>query len=149
MIQKPLIRKCVFLAAALNLLLSPYFIVGIPVILRITMNSPDTLYGIGMGIVEVGTILGALSIGLFAKRMQMNTLYRWIAWIAVLLIPVAILLSPIAEGLGFYSVLVLFFLFIIPMVMVTIIVSIFVITHVQRETPNALLGKVMAIIMMV
>jgi hypothetical protein len=81
--------------------------------------------------------------------MQMNTLYRWIVGIAVLLIPVAILLSPIAKGLGFYPVFVLFFLFIIPMVMVTIIVSIFVITHVQRETPDALLGKVMAIIMMV
>ena len=44
--------------------------------LRVTMQSSDTMYGIGMGLIDFATILGALSIGFFAKKLQMKTLYN-------------------------------------------------------------------------
>ncbi|MDR0886092.1 MAG: MFS transporter [Clostridiales Family XIII bacterium] len=148
-IKEPMIRKCMILAAVLNLFMTPYFIVGIPVILRITMHSSDTMYGIGMAAVEFGMILGALSMGLVAKKMQMNTLYHQVLWIAALLIPASIILSPVAKALGYFPEFVLFFLCVIPILMMVVWISIFVITYVQRQTPDALLGKVMAILMMV
>ncbi|MGV2537895.1 MFS transporter, partial [Bacillus thuringiensis] len=62
-VKQPYILKSMILAALLNLILTPLFIVGSPIILRITMQSSDTMYGIGMGFIDFATILGALSIG--------------------------------------------------------------------------------------
>jgi MFS family permease len=148
-VRQPLILKCMILAAILNLVLTPYFVVGIPIILRVAMKSTDTVYGIGMAITEAGTILGALSIGLFAKKMAMRTLHRWIAAAGFLLIGVAGSLLPQILGFGYYSAFVMFFLFMLPVLMVITMISIYVITHVQKNTPDALLGKVTAIIMTV
>lgn len=148
-VKQPLIFKCVILAAILNLFLSPYFIVGIPIILRVTMKSSDMLYGIGMGITELGMVLGAMAIGLFAKKMHIKVMHRWLIAIAILIIPSAIALLPSFLGLGYYPSFILFFLFVTPILMMVTMISVFVITHVQRETPNELLGKVMAIIMAV
>ena len=58
------------LAALLNLILTPLFVVGGPIMLRVTMQSSDTMYMIGMGLIDFATILGALSIGFFAKSYR-------------------------------------------------------------------------------
>ncbi|MGQ0515223.1 hypothetical protein ACT453_24830, partial [Bacillus sp. D-CC] len=79
-----------FLAALLNLILTPLFVVGAPIIIRVTMESSHTLYGIGMGLIDFATIVGALSIGFFAKKLQMQTLYYWMILIALLVIPMAL-----------------------------------------------------------
>ena len=50
--KKPFILKSMFTAALLNLLLTPFFIVGVPIILRITMNASENFYGIGMGTIN-------------------------------------------------------------------------------------------------
>jgi MFS family permease len=146
-VKQPVILKCMILAAILNLLLSPFFVVGVPIILRGTMQSSDTLYGIGMALTEFGMILGAVCAGLFAKKMRINALHRWLMGIALLIVPLAISLLPIVLKLGYYPSFILFFIFAIPILMVLTSISLFVITHVQRETPNELLGKVMATIM--
>lgn len=67
-LKQSFIFKCMILAALLNLLLTPLFVVGVPIILRVTMQSSDTLYGIAMGLIDFATILGALSMGYFAKK---------------------------------------------------------------------------------
>jgi MFS family permease len=147
--NQPLVRKSMILAALLNLCLSPFFIVGVPIILRVVMNTDSTLYGVGMALTEFGMILGAVAAGLFAKRMGIPTLYRWLIAVAALLVPLAVSLFPPVLRLGSYPTFVLFFLFALPILMIVTAVSIYVITHVQRVTPNNMLGKVMAIIMAV
>ena len=67
-VKQPFILKCIILAAFLNLILTPLFVVGGPIILRVVMQSSDTMYGIGMGLIDFATILGALAIGFFAKN---------------------------------------------------------------------------------
>jgi MFS family permease len=143
---QPVIRKCVILAAVLNLCLTPFFIVGLPVILRVTMKSSDALYGVGMAITEAGMILGALTAGLFSKKMRLSTLYRWLIAVGVLIVPLAASLLPSVLGLGYYPPFALFFLFALPVLMILTALSLYVITRVQKKTPNELLGKVMAII---
>lgn len=54
------IRKTMLLSVGLNFALTPLFIVGVPYILRVTMNLNTGLYGIGIGIMEFATILGSL-----------------------------------------------------------------------------------------
>ncbi|MDA2240241.1 MFS transporter [Bacillus cereus group sp. Bc222] len=145
-LKQPFILKAMLLATLLNLILTPLFIVGGPIILRVTMQISDTMYGIGMGLIDFATILGALSIGFFAKKLQMKTLYYWMLIIALLVIPVALSVTPFILNLGHYPPFILFILSSILIAMIMTIVSIYVITVVQKKTPNENLGKVMAII---
>ncbi|HDR8144662.1 TPA: MFS transporter [Bacillus cereus] len=148
-LKQPFILKAMLLAALLNLILTPLFVVGGPIILRVTMQSSDTMYGIGMGLIDFATILGALSIGFFSKKLQMKTLYNWMLIIALLVIPVALSVTPFTLNLGYYPPFILFILSSLLIAMIMTIVSIYVITVVQKKTPNENLGKVMAIITVV
>ncbi|WP_439741593.1 MFS transporter [Bacillus pseudomycoides] len=145
-VKQPYILKSMILAALLNLILTPLFVVGGPIILRVTMKSSDTLYGIGMGLIDLATILGALSIGFFAKKMKMNTIYQWLLMIALLIVPMAVSIMPLVLRFGYYPSFILFIVCAILITMAMTIISIFVITVVQKKTPNENLGKVMAII---
>ena len=148
-VKQPFIMKSMILAALINLVLSPLLIVGGPIILRVTMQSSDTMYGVGMGAINFASILGALTIGVFAKRMQVNTLHRWIIIITLMLLPIALSVAPFVLDLGVYPSFLLFMAGAIPIATVATILSIFIIAKVQKVTPNENLGKVMAIIMAV
>lgn len=148
-IREPFILKAMILAGILNFILSPLLSVGAPIILRETMQSTDTMYGVGLGLVSFAAVLGALTIGIFTKRLRMNTLYRWLIAIVLLLLPIAIAVMPFMLKLGYYPSFVLFMLGIIPIAVILMLLDIFVISKVQKRTPNENLGKVMAIIIAV
>lgn len=144
-VQQKFILKVGAIAVLLNLVLVPYFLVGAPIVLRVTMQSSDTLYGIGMGFINFATILGALSIGLFAKKMSLHTLHRWIFTCALMMMFMAASFMPFVLGLGYFPSFLLFMLGAVPIAAGMTVISIFIITKVQKITPNENLGKVMAI----
>lgn len=148
-VKQTFILKCLLLAALLNLLLTPLFIVGVPIILRVTMKSSDTLYGIGMGVIDLATILGALTMGYFAKKLRIHTLYIWVLVSAFLVIPMAMAVFPRTLQIGYYPSYTLFIGCALVIAMMMTIISIYVMTLVQKDTPNEQLGKVMAIMMAV
>jgi MFS family permease len=145
--NEPLIRKLAGLAALLNLVITPCIIVAAPLVLRTAMNAGDTLYGVGMGLIQLASILGALTVGVISKRMRMNTLWRWVAVMALLFAPAALSVTGLALKTGFWTPFILFMLCMITMSAAATILSIFVIVRIQTKTPGANLGKVMAIIM--
>jgi len=147
--KQSFIFKCMILAALLNLSLTPLFVVGVPIILRVTMQSSDTLYGIAMGLIDFATILGALSMGYFAKKMGIRNLYIWIFITALLIVPMAISVMPLMLTIGYYPSYIVFVVSTLLIAMIMTVISIYVITVVQKETPNENLGKVMAIIIAV
>lgn len=71
--RNPLILRSMILASLLNLVLTPFFVVGGPVILRTAMKSTDAMYGIGMGTINLATILGACPWALPLKRCAWKT----------------------------------------------------------------------------
>ena len=139
-------RKISLIAAMLNFALVPCFLVASPIILRVTMHGSDAVYGIGMGLIQLATILGALTVGVFSKRMRINTLWRWVLGIALLFIPIALSVTPMILQTGFWLPFAMFMLCIIVVVGVTTILSIYAVVRVQKKTPDEKLGKVMAII---
>lgn len=145
--DNPQILRIVIIGAALNLLMAPFLIIGVPYILRIVMQSSETMYGIGMGIAQFSTILGALLLGVASKKMSIPTLYKPLLLIAVFLIPMALAVTSFWLRLGYWPSFALFFTFGGLIMALVTIISIFVITAVQLQTPNEMLGKVMAIIM--
>jgi MFS family permease len=144
--QEIFIRRMMIVAALLNLSLAPCFIVAGPLVLRMTMKSPDALYGIGMGAVEAASVVGALTVGVFSKKMSITGIWQWIFVIALLFIPLAFVVTPAASGAGFWPPYIGFCLFMVIIAAATTILSIFVIVRIQAKTPNENLGKVMAII---
>lgn len=148
-VKEPFILKAMILAALINLILSPVIFVGTPIILRVTMQSTDVMYGVGMGLINFAAILGALTIGFFTKSLKMKFTYRWLIATALLLVPVALSLMPFIADLGYYPSFSLFMFGVTPISFILTLLSIFVISKVQKKTPNENLGKVMAIIMAV
>lgn len=144
-VQQKFIRKAGIIAVLLNLILVPYFLVGAPIVLRVTMQSGDALYGIGMGVINFATILGALSLGLFAKKMKLKTLHHWLFICALMMMLMAASLMPFMLKKGYYPSFVLFMLGAVPIAASMTMISIYIITKIQIITPNKHLGKVMAI----
>jgi MFS family permease len=144
--KEPFIRRLMIIAALLNLALVPCFLVASPLILRMTLQSGDAAYGAGMGLIEAASIIGALTVGVFSKKMRMNTVWSWILAVALLFIPLALSVTPVALGTGFWLPFVAFMLCVMLMTAATTILSIFVIVRIQAKTPGEHLGKVMAII---
>lgn len=141
------IRKTMLLSVGLNFALTPLFIVGVPYILRVTMNLNTGLYGIGIGIMEFATILGALLIGVVSKKIRVSNFYLWILFVAILLIPMGMSTLPLLLQYGTFPAFALFVFSGVPLSACLSIVSIFAISKIQKVTPSKNLGKVMAIIM--
>ena len=139
------IFKSITIAAAINFVLTSFFIVGLPVILRMTLQVNDTMYGIGMGVFSFASIIGAIFAGQLTKNIKFNNFYRVFTLSGILLILMNLLLSMTSIGVGFMVVLVME---IIIGIMLSAI-SIYLITIVQRITPKENLGKVMATIIAV
>jgi MFS family permease len=144
--KEPLIRRLMILAALLNLILVPCALVASPLILRMTLHSSDATYGAGMGLIEAASIIGALTVGVFSKKMRMSTLWHWTLALALLFIPLALSVMPVVLGTGFWPPFVIFVLCVMLMATAATISSIFVIVRIQARTPGGHLGKVMAII---
>jgi len=139
------IFKSITIAAAINFVLTSFFIVGLPVILRMTLQVNDTMYGIGMGVFSFASIIGAIFAGQLTKNIKFNNFYRVFTLSGILLILMNLLLSMTSIWVGFMVVLVMEI--IIGMMLSAI--SIYLITIVQRITPKENLGKVMATIIAV
>lgn len=93
-VKTPFIIKSMILAAFFNIIVTPILIVGTPILLKVTLQSTDTMYGFGMGIIEFASILGALTIGSISTRLHIKTLYRWLLIITGLLVPQALSVTP-------------------------------------------------------
>ncbi|MEO1770756.1 MFS transporter [Candidatus Enterococcus ferrettii] len=145
--KEPFIYKSVLLAAALNMLVTPILIVAVPAILRLVMHSSELMYGLGNGLIGLAMVFGALTIGFFTKKLRFANAYLWLLGLSALVLPIIVAVLPIVLSLGNSWSFLILMSGAIPISMLVSILSIFLISKVQRKTPNEQLGKVMAIIM--
>ena len=129
------------LASLLNLVLTPFFVVGGPVILRTAMKSTDAMYGIGMGTINLATILGALSMGAAAKRMRMENLHRLLAAITLLFLPMALSVTPAWIRRGFYPSYLVFLACAVPIAMIMTIIPSSLSQRSRRRLPTKILER--------
>lgn len=140
------VLKIMFIAAGINLFLSPMILVGVPYIVKVVMGADSTLFGVTQGAISFSTILAAIGIGVIGKKLRIDNLYLWFVACGLLFIPMALSVSLFGSNLGFWIPFIIFTVSAMLILFATTIASIFITTIIQKETPNELLGKVMAIL---
>ncbi|NJI79561.1 MFS transporter [Clostridioides difficile] len=138
--------KILFLAMAINLVLSSMLIVGIPYIVKITMESNNFLYGVAEGAISFSSLIAAVSIGIFSKHLKITNLHICFIICALIFIPMAFSVYPFILNTGFPVPFLIFIISSMLIFFTTTLISIYAITIIQLKTPNELLGKVMAIL---
>ncbi|MDB3084083.1 MFS transporter [Clostridioides difficile] len=138
--------KILFLAMAINLVLSSMLIVGIPYIVKITMESNNFLYGVAEGAISFSSLIAAVSIGIFSKHLKITNLHICFIICALIFIPMAFSVYPLILNTGFPVPFLIFIISSMLIFFTTTLISIYAITIIQLKTPNELLGKVMAIL---
>jgi MFS family permease len=143
----PLVFRVIALACALNMLATPVFVIGVPYSLRLTLHSSDAMYGLGLAITEVATVVGAVFAGRLTRRLSVSTLHRAVWLFAALTAPMAAAMLPSVLALGYWPPFAGFFAFEIAAVITATALSVFAITEIQKSTPKDMIGKVMAILL--
>lgn len=143
--NNPVISKAIVIAALINFGLTSFFIVGLPIILRMVLQVNEVMYGVGMSMFSLANIIGAIFAAVLTKNLRFNNFYLTFAFSGILLLIMNVLLSLTGVGAGFLAVMVAG---VIIGIMMSAI-SIYLISLVQRITPKENLGKVMATIIAV
>lgn len=135
------------LLACINLVFSSLVIIGVPIIVNEHLGFSQTvgnrLYGYAQGALAGGGLLGGILAGIFGKRLNLRYADHLIFLCTLSLLPIGGALLAHLESLFAYLILVLSCFF---MMVVSTILSIQLMTYVQRITPSTLIGKVMALI---
>lgn len=146
--EKPVIGKGLIVVCAINLFLSAMINIGLPYIVTEVLNLDSALvnrlYGFAEGALAAGGLAGGISAGVFAKRLTIQKSGNLMIACAGCLFPMGITLAVSTSGLVSYIVMAVccFFLMVCSTVFTVQIMS-----FVQTETPQNLIGKVIALML--
>lgn len=143
-IEKPLFVQICIVIAGLNLFLSPMLTIGIPVIVVDKLHLTDGLLGLTQGMLAVGGILGGLLTVLLDKKLTPQT-----AYVPLFLCTACSCLMGFGMAIG-QSPMIKYIILSVTGLSVTIFTTMFsiqMLAVVQAETPQHLIGKVVACIM--
>lgn len=135
------ILKMLLLAAISRFFVMGVTLVGLPYIVRTILGLDAKYYGSAESALAAATILGSIAAGLLTGKLRSGSLSKVLAAIGVCMIPAgAVFLFP-AGAVVKYAVNVAAFC---GMQIAVSIFSIFAVSMIQQNTPDHLIGKVMA-----
>lgn len=144
--DNPTLLHLLLLLAGLNLVLSSFITVGLPVISNITLQLPPTFYGWLEAATGIGSIAGSIALPFFLKRVDMSGAWRFLLSDSLFLLPMALVLflhTPV------YIAYACIFASSICIMLFAALFNIYAQTFLQKSTPNQLLGKVASMVTMV
>lgn len=144
--EQPILWKLLFVLASLNLVLSSFLTVGLPVISNITLHLPPAYYGVLQAGIGIGSILGSLFLPYFQKRYNIKRSYLFLILASICILPIAISLSLSTTVYMKYAIILT--ASILSMAFAAIF-NIYAQTFLQQQTPNHLLGKVSSFVTMI
>lgn len=147
---KPAVGKAALVVCGVNLALSAMIVVGMPYLITevLPLDSAwaNALCGFTQGALAAGGLAGGICAGLFAQKLAAASAGNWIAACALLVFPIGAGLAVLSSGLVNYIILTACCFGI--MVCSTLF-SVQMMAFVQAETPQELVGKVIAVIIAV
>ena len=148
--EKPVIGKAVLVICGINLFLAAMIIVALPYlvteILNLEASQANSLYGFAEGALAAGGLAGGIVAGIFAKRLAIRKSGNLVITCAVCVFPISAALILFSSGMINYIVITVC-CFVI-MVFSTIF-TVQMMSFIQTETPQNLIGKVIAVILTV
>lgn len=143
----PEIGRIGLLLTAINMVFSALVIVGLPIVvtshLGFDQATGNRLYGYAEGALAAGGLLGGLLSGVVGHKLKVSRGARLIFWCTATLFPMGLALRLPIGSMTAYLVIVSFC---VVMMIISTLLSIEMITYVQKITPTALIGKVMALL---
>ncbi len=144
--ERPVFLSVMLVLALFNLVLSAALVVGIPVAVIQTLGMSDSRLGVTQGAMGLGGLFGGAVTALLGARLRLRR--GGVVLLAASLTAAgmgAALLPGVPPALGWWVVTAMSFAVMVLSTLLVVVLS----AAVQRGTPPALLGKVMAFIMAV
>lgn len=142
--EKPVMFKTLLLATGINLVLSAMILVGYPIFITMKLGLSSQMYGLCEGILAAGAIAGGLSVGIISKKISLDKFYLTLVFASVLLIPIAI---PFMFELSVSTSYIIFCIAGFLIMSMSTIFSIRLMSFMQEQTPEHLLGKVISYVL--
>ncbi len=148
--EKPVIGKTLLVIYGINLFLSAMIIVALPYliteVLTLEASQANKLYGFAEGALAAGGLIGGISAGIFANKLAIHKSGNLVIACAICVFPISAALILFSSGIINYIIITLCCFFI--MVFSTIF-TVQMMSFIQTETPQNLIGKVIAVILTV
>ncbi len=148
--EKPVIGKAVFVICGMNLFLAAMIIVALPYlvteVLNLDASQANRLYGFAEGALAAGGLAGGIGAGIFANKLAIYKSGNLVIACAICVFPISVSLILFSSAIINYIVITVCCFAI--MVCSTIF-TVQMLSFVQTETPQNLIGKVIAVILTV
>jgi MFS family permease len=142
--DKPFVLYLLFIAAGINLFMTPLYTVGVPYVEKIVLGVSNQLYGVSEAILGIGMIVGAMLSTTIAKYNSFEKLHRLFVFMGLGILGMGLCLTPwILASTPTAYVLFTFFGFILMFFVAN--VNIQSLTFIQQQVPQNLMGKTMAL----
>ena len=144
--EKPVFIRVVILLALFNLVLSSVMVVGIPVMVVNILQMNDLFLGIAQASLGLGGILGGVLGGILSDKLKLRSTYLYLLLCAAAAAIMGIALFSFMLPLAGYIIICV--MSIVAMAAATLF-TVQLCAAIQRQTPQALIGKIMAFVMTV
>ena len=148
--DKPVIGKGVLVICGINLFLAAMIIVALPYlvteVLNLEASQANRLYGFAEGALAAGGLAGGIGAGIFANKLEIHKSGNLVIACAVCVFPISAALMLFSSGTINYIVITVCCFAI--MIFSTIF-TVQMMSFIQTETPQNLIGKVIAVILTV
>ncbi len=144
--EKPTLRKLMFVVCILNALISALIMISLPVLISERLALSEEMYGFSQGILAFGGLFGGILTGVFGEKLHIKKLYKYIGLVALSLIPMSVSMVFSSTPLISY-VLILVSAFLA--MCASTLASVMILTYTQRNTPEKMVGKIMAFVIAV
>ncbi|MCI8775550.1 MAG: MFS transporter [Lachnospiraceae bacterium] len=139
--ERPDIMKMLLLAAFSRFFVMGVTLVGLPFLVRAVLGLDARFYGGAESAMAVATILGSIAAGLLTGKLKSGRLSYVLAAIGICIIPAGVIFLFPFGVMTRYTVIVAAFC---GMQAAISVFSIFAVSMIQQNTPDELIGKIMA-----
>ena len=141
--QKPAIAKIIFVICVINAFVSSMIMISLPILVTNKLGLPAQYYGISQGVIGFGALFGGVMTGILGEKLKVNKLHKSFVILSIALIPLVI--APLVSNNWVLSYLLILSSSFFIMCIATI-VSIQIMTYVQSQSDDNIVGKVMALL---
>ncbi len=148
--EKPVIGKAVLVICGINLFLSAMIIVALPYlvteVLNIDASQANRLYGFAEGALAAGGLAGGIGAGVFANKLAIHKSGNLVIACALCVFPISVSLILFSSAtINYIAITVCCF----AIMVCSTIFTVQMLSFIQTETPQNLVGKVIAVILTV